>query len=252
MTRIAFRSALLIALLPLSLGLAACKKDAAGGAATTSSGALPKVPAPAGRAWSDVVAVTPDGGYRMGNPDAALKLVEYGSLSCPHCAHFAQQGLQTLSNDFVGSGRVSYEYRSFVIHPQDVPLTVLAQCAPQDAFFPMLGQIYNNFDALNAPLADQETVKKAEAALQAAPAQRWPGFADALGFTAFFAQRGLPTAQANACLADVSKAKAVADRSQKWGDSGIEETPTLLLNGNKLDAGDWASVKTALENAGAR
>ena len=42
--------------------------------------------------WSTVVAKTPEGGFLMGNPDAKVKLVEFGSLTCPHCADFDEQG----------------------------------------------------------------------------------------------------------------------------------------------------------------
>ena len=98
-----------------ALALAGCNKsgDAGAGPVPTSAAALAKATAPAGKAWSDVVEVTTDGGYRMGNPDAPIKLVEYGSLSCPHCAHLAEESFNPLVNDFVRSGRVSFEYRSF-------------------------------------------------------------------------------------------------------------------------------------------
>ncbi len=255
MIRSSIRHAVLLsALLPLSLGLAACKKDSdtIGTSAPASSSALPKVAPPAGKAWTDVVSTTADGGYLMGNPNAPIKLVEYGSLSCPHCAHLAVEGAESLKNDFVASGRVSYEFRSFVIHPQDVPLTVLVQCAPTDSFFGLVEQIYTNFDAMNAPMQDEATLKKAQAAMSLAPAERWPAFADILGYTSFFAQRGLPTAQSHACLADVTKAKAAADLAKKYGDAGIDQTPTLVINGKQLEGSEWAALKTALENAGAR
>ena len=102
---------------PLALALAACgsKDDAAPGAAPTGQ-PVAAVAAPAGQMWSDVVSATADGGMRMGNPNAPLKLVEYGSLSCPHCAKLANDGMETLRNKYVNSGRVSYEFRSFPIH----------------------------------------------------------------------------------------------------------------------------------------
>ena len=61
--------------------------------------ALPAAAAPAqrraGAARLDPeVVATPEGGFRMGNPDARVKLVEYLSLTCPHCADFARQGLR--------------------------------------------------------------------------------------------------------------------------------------------------------------
>jgi protein-disulfide isomerase len=243
------RLAVAAALLPLSLGLASCgKKD--GGAIGGDKAAT--VAAPAGKAWSDVVAKTPDGGYLMGNPNAPIKLVEYGSLSCPHCAKFAEESYDELVNKFVGSGRVSYEYRSFAIHPQDVPLTVLAECGSPEAFFPLVHQIYTNFDAMNAPLGDPAVQAKANATSQVAPPQRFVALADALGYSAFFAQRGISLDQGKACLLNSANAQGVADHAQKYGDDGITGTPTLIVNGAKVDSTEWSATRQALMAAGAR
>ena len=66
----------------------------------------------------------------MGNPDAPVKLVEYGSLTCPHCADFAAAGdASRWSRNYVRSGRVSFEYRNFVLNGIDVAATLLARCA---------------------------------------------------------------------------------------------------------------------------
>ncbi|MFD2578185.1 hypothetical protein ACFSTD_05280 [Novosphingobium colocasiae] len=76
-----------LALVPLALALAACgKKDDAAPAALASGDPVAKIAAPAGKAWADMVEVTADGGYRLGNPEAPIKLIEYGSLSCPPTA----------------------------------------------------------------------------------------------------------------------------------------------------------------------
>ena len=250
-----FAPARFLALLAIpTLALSGCNKagDAgtSAGPVPTSGAALAKVPAPAGKAWSDVVDVTPDGGYRMGNPDAAIKLVEYGSLSCPHCAHLAEEGFSPLVNDFVGSGRVSYEYRSFAIHSVDVPLTMLAQCADKGAFFALVDQLYANQTALLDRAQKGET--QANAANKLADNQRFIAISDALGFTDFFAARGVPKAQADKCLAEQKTATEIATRAQNWGNKGIDSTPTLFINNRKIEGGTWADVKTALQNAGAR
>lgn len=236
--------------LPLALGLAACGKQA--GETATSGEKIAPISAPAGKAWADTIAKTADGGYLMGNPAAPIKLIEYGSLSCPHCAKFAQDGYDQLVNEFVASGRVSYEFRSFAIHPQDVPLTVLAQCGQPEAFFPLIHQVYTNFDALNAPLADQAVQAKANATAQIAPPQRFVALADALGYSEFFAQRGIALDQGKACLLNPANAKSVADHAQKYSDSGITGTPSLVINGTKVDSTEWAETRKALQAAGAR
>ena len=244
-----------LALAPLALGLASCgKKDESGPstAALATGDPVAKVAAPAGKAWADVVEVTPEGGYRMGNPEAPIKLIEYGSLSCPHCAKFTQEGHEELVNDFIASGRVSWEFRSFAIHPQDVPLTMLATCSGKDAFFPLIQQIYLNFDAMNEPLMQKPVQDKANAAMQLPAAQRLPAMADALGYTQFFAQRGIATDQANKCLGNLENAKQIAAFSDKYTNDGITGTPTLLINGSKVDSTEWDVTKDALKAAGAR
>ncbi len=245
------RTALAFAVLPLALGLAACDKKSDGQSALTGE-PIAKIAAPAGKTWSDIVAETPDGGVLLGNPAAPIKLIEYGSLSCPHCAKLAQDGFAKLRDDYIASGRVSLEFRSFAIHPQDVPLTLLARCGGMETYFPLVEQVYANFDALNAPLADPAVQQKANAVMQGNPEQRMVGMADALGYTQFFAARGIAADQARTCLSDGAKAAQVAGFSQKYSESGITGTPTLLLNGTNLDTTEWSVVEPALQKAGAR
>ena len=245
------RSLLAVAALPLALGLAACGTKESEGAPPKGE-AIAKIAPPAGKAWQDVVEETPEGGMRMGNPDAPIKLVEYGSLSCPGCAKLARDSFASLTTNYVASGRVSFEFRSFAIHPQDVPMTVLVRCSSKEAFFPLVEQIYANFEAMNAPYQDEATMQRAQAAMQMAPEQRWGAFADTVGYTQFFAQRGVAVDQGKACLADLAKAKQVADFAQKYSQEGVNSTPTLMLNGAKLEDTSWKALEVALQNAGAR
>jgi protein-disulfide isomerase len=245
-TRLIFAAALL----PLSLGVTACKKDAPTAPADVTAAPLANVPPPAGKAWSDVVSTTADGGYLMGNPDAPIKLIEYGSLTCPHCAKLAKDGYQALVGTFVASGRVSFEFRSFVIHGVDVPMTMLAGCSSKEAFFPLVEQIYANQEAVLAKaMAGEEQAQKA----MALPGnQRLVAAADAQGLTAFFAQRGISVDQAHACLADLPKATQIAKNAETYGAAGVDSTPTMFINGSKMPGNTWEELRAALERAGAR
>lgn len=245
------RSLLAFAVLPLALGLAACGSSE--GEGTIPKGeAIAKIAPPAGKAWQDVVDETAEGGMRMGNPEAPIKLVEYGSLSCPGCAKLAKDSFAGLTTNYIASGRVSFEFRSFAIHPQDVPMTVLVRCSSKEAFFPLVEQIYASFNEMNAPYQDEPTMQRAQATMQLAPEARWGAFADAVGYTQFFAQRGVAIDQGKACLADTAKAKQVADFAQKYGQDGVNGTPTLMINGVKLAETSWNALEVALQNAGAR
>src|SRR5574338_12031 len=85
-----------------------------GDAATNAPVKLETVKPPQGGDWSQVVNPTSQGGFLMGNPDAKVKLVEYGSLTCPHCREFDEAAVTPLINDYVKSGQVSYEFRNYV------------------------------------------------------------------------------------------------------------------------------------------
>ena len=246
------RLLLAFAAAPLALGLAACGGDKA--AAPAKGDPVTKIAPPAAQKWEEMVSDGTDGGMVLGNPQAPIKLVEYGSLSCPHCARFAQEGMQPLMSDYIATGRVSYEFRSFAIHPQDIPLTLLVRCAPKQAFFAMVEQLYTNFDAMNAPLGDPAVQQKAEEASKNPPATRFIAISQALGYTDFFAARGIAAPQANACLANLDNAKQIADHAKKYGADGINSTPTILINGRTMPADDstWAKVSEALRLAGAR
>lgn len=234
--------------LPLALGLAGCKKSETTAAATGEPVAA--VAPPAGKAWADIVTATPEGGMLMGNPNAPIKLVEYGSLSCPHCAKLAAESFAKLSEKYVAWGKVSFEYRSFAIHGIDIPLTVLARCAAPEAFFGLVEQVYANQTALLDRAQKGQTA--AEAAAKLPPAQRMIGVADAYGLTEFFSARGVPVDRAHKCLADTAAAEAVAKQAEEAGKQGIDSTPTLFINGVKEPAMTWVELEPALQAAGAR
>jgi protein-disulfide isomerase len=253
MTRKPLRRALIVAaMLPLALGVAACKKDEAGTAGATSTAPLAKVPAPAGKAWSDVIATTPEGGYRMGNPNAPIKLVEYGSLTCPHCAAFAKESNDELVSNFVASGRVSFEFRNFIRDPLDMASAMLVRCAPPESFFGLTHATFANQPAMFDKL--KVAGDKAYSQAIALPAdKRLQGLAELAGLEDFFAANGLPKPQAQQCLANTAAASTLAKQNEvAEKDKGIDSTPTLFVNDQKLDTPLWSDTKARLEASGAR
>jgi protein-disulfide isomerase len=245
-----------IALLTLSaLALAACSKKSAD---TTSAVSAPKapiaaVPPPPGKQWTDVVEATPEGGFRMGNPNAPVKLVEYASLSCPHCKHFEETGVEPLKSKYIGSGKVSWEFRSFMIHPMDAPLTLLASCRGPEPFFPLAEQLYAQQDAMMnkfiaMPVAEQQRM----AAL--APIDNFKAQMEAGGLYGFFAARGLPRAQADACLSNQKAIDQITAHQSKYQEDGINQTPTFVINGVQWDTPNpqgeiWPQLDAALAQA---
>jgi protein-disulfide isomerase len=252
MTRSAFRRLVFaLAVAPLALGLAACGKSSEGGG-TTSGDAIAKIAPPAGKTWSDVVAKTPEGGYVMGNPAAPIKLVEFGSLTCSHCAEFAEKSFAELRDNFVASGRVSFEMRNFVRDGIDVAVSQLTRCGTPESYFALTEQAFANQTAMieRVQAAGEPAFK---AAMAQPDAKRGLAIAELAGLTEFFAARGIAREQAAACLADSSAAQALAQGTQTAAEKyKIEGTPTFLFNGEKADMNAWPEVKARLETMGAR
>ncbi|MCT2398247.1 DsbA family protein [Novosphingobium mangrovi (ex Huang et al. 2023)] len=252
MTRIRFRQiALGTLVLPLALGLAACGKKAEDGV-PKSSEPIAKIAPPAGKAWSDIVEKTSEGGYRMGNPEAPIKLVEYGALSCSHCAEFAQESFEKLRDDYIASGRVSYELRYFMLNPYDLSASMLATCGSTEAVIPLSEQFW-----AWQPKMFENVQSAGDARLQAIsdlPKEKQiAAIADVSGMTNFFSSRGIARDQAQACLADTAKAKAFADETEKAStEFNVTGTPTFIINGASVGSVRWAELEPKLQEAGAR
>ncbi|HUQ13752.1 MAG TPA: thioredoxin domain-containing protein [Novosphingobium sp.] len=239
--------------LALSLSLAACDKGTSDGAAPTESATpIAKIAAPAGKSWAETVAVTPEGGYLMGNPAAPIKLIEFGALSCSHCAEFAEKAAAKLRDEYVASGRVSYELRLFMLNPYDVPAAMLATCGAPEAVIPLSEQFWAWQPNLFTNLQNA-----GEARLQAIgnlPAeQRYAPLAQVGGMTEFFAARGIAADQATACLSNSAKATELANQTQQAVEKyNVQGTPTFRLNGADLGTVGWEQLEPMLQKAGAR
>ncbi len=235
--------------LPL-LALAACSGQGSGGN-TTNAAPVAAQAAPNGSDWTQTVAKTEEG-VVVGNPDAPIKLVEYGSRLCPACKGLADEAYTPLIDGYVKSGKVSFEFREFLIHgAADLPPALLGACGDTATFFPVLEQMYANQDAFVAKW--QGMPADAQQRIQAAPpAQAILLFAEQMGIIDFMKQRGLPEAKARACLTDMGRIDALTKQTQTRGQDGtVSGTPTLLINGNKVDGITWESLEKALKAAGA-
>lgn len=244
-----FRPALLAALAaPLALALAACGDTTEEGAPAGEP--IAPIAAPAGASWVETAAVTPEGGYVIGNPNAPLKLVEYASHTCHVCAAFSQEGAAPM-DEYVATGVISYEIRNLIRDPVDLSIAMLARCGAPQAFHPLANQAWQNFDALmNTVQANSAALQQAQAA---PPAQRLQAIAQTSGILEFFAARGISRDQAMTCLADTAKASQIADASQTQADElQISGTPSFFLNGRKLEPTSWAALEPLLQAAGAR
>ncbi len=246
-----------IATAALLLATAACGEKGAGDAATakpstttTTTTAATDVAKPgANRDWTQLVVATPEGGFRMGNPDAKVKFLEFASLTCPHCRDFNKEAAPALRAQ-VATGQVSYEFRNFVLNGYDLAVSVAARCQAPAAFFRSIDGLYGTqLEWMDRYIKlPPERMK----AIQAMPRDRQLiAIADAGKLDEFFRLRGMSRANYEACLKDeknVTRLQAIADEAVKK--YNLQGTPTFVLNGEtKPDLHTWPQVEAAIKAA---
>jgi len=243
----------LLALGAVALALAGCNKGAENATAPAAGGnGSAAVAPPAGQDWTQVVSQTPEGNFVMGNPNAPVKLVEYLSLTCPHCAEFAEAGFPALRDNYIKKGTVSLEIRNYVRDAVDMTATLVARCGGKDSFFAMTEQSLANQAAIGQKL---QAVPPAEAkrAESLQPPQLFVAIAPMAGLDQFAKQRGIPEQKLNQCLTDKATIDGLVEGVNEANKiPNFPGTPTFLLNGTMLqNAGTWQGLEPQLKAAGA-
>ncbi|TZG24633.1 thioredoxin domain-containing protein [Sphingomonas montanisoli] len=237
----------------LALATAACQKKADEAQAPLGNATAPAASAAApysGQDWTLTTAKTPEGGFRMGNPDAPVKLVEYASITCPHCRDFTKAAGEPLRNEFVKTGKVSWEYRNFVMNPLDVAATLVARCQGPEPFFAMVDQLYASQTQWIGKFNSVDEAKLRQ--LGTLPqGQQFEQLVTLTGLDEFFKTHGVPADKINGCLTD----KKALDELLKIRDYGVntdkvDGTPSFFINGVKQDqVYDWPGLEPKLRAA---
>jgi protein-disulfide isomerase len=236
--------------LALALLLGGCGQGSESGNqnGAVSTAPIAQIPAPNGD-WTQMVSETPEGGVRMGNPDAKVKLVEYASITCPHCAEFAEKSSAVLRDEYVKSGQVSWEYRPFMLFPTDLGIFLLLRCQGPNPFFQSVEQLYADQPNWVAKL--QGTPGLEEQLQNMSVQQRGAALVQASGVDQFFRQRGMPESRMRSCLADqaaIDKLVEITDRASK--SEGVTGTPTFFINGKVVEgAASWEALQPPLRAA---
>jgi len=220
-------------------------------AALLPSAAAPAKPAAKAamkRDWSQSVVVTSEGGFQMGNPSAKVKLVEYGSLACPHCRHFEQTGFDPLVQRYVRTGQVSYEFRNFLINAPDISVSLLTRCAGAAKFFPMSEMMFATQPQWEQKLEGLSDADKAELE-KMTNEQRVVRIAEITGAGQIAARFGVTPARAQQCLADSKGLERLLEMTKTAMDKGISHTPTFLIDGKVTDASTWEDLEPKLKAA---
>ena len=156
----------------------------------------------------------------LGNPKAKVKLVEYASLSCTHCAVFNNEVFPAFKKKYIDSGKVHYTLREILTPPAQVAAAgyMTARCAGKDKYFTVVDAVFRGHD---------EMVKTGDArAVLVAAAQAG----------------GLSEAQFEACLSDEAALQALNARVSRNAKQGeIAGTPTFVFNGVKVKEGEMTA-----------
>ena len=183
-----------IGALALGLMLAGCGGSGDGNladVAANNAAPLTQIAAPNNGNWTEIVSETPEGGYRMGNPDAPVKLVEYASITCPHCGEFAETATDPLTNQYVRSGQVSWEYRPYMLFPSDPGIFMLLRCQGPTPFFTLVHQLYATQSEWGVRLQSLAPEQRQQFE-GLSPNDKAAAYYRATGLDQFFRQRGMP------------------------------------------------------------
>jgi protein-disulfide isomerase len=214
----------------------------------TAVAARPVAKPAAVRDWSRTVALTPEGGFRMGNPDARVKLIEYGSLACPHCRHFEETGFAPLVQHYVRTGKVSYEFRNLLINGPDISISLLARCSGPANFFAMSKYVYDAQPQWQKKLEDMSDADKAALAKMTTQ-QQIVRYAEIAGMGEMAARFGVSGEKAKKCLADPAGLQKLLDMTKAAESAGVNHTPTFLIDGKVDDAATWEELEPELKKA---
>ena len=202
------------------------------------------------RDWSTVAAKTAAGAYVIGNPRAAVKLIEYASYTCSHCAEFSIQSDKELKGRLIRTGAVSLEFRHFVFNAIDLAAAVLARCTGPRGFAATTTHLF----------ATQGEWLPRGAAFLTANQQRiqmYPragqvrALADGSGLTAAVVARGLSPKAVDACFADTAEIDRILAMTANKP-AAITSTPSFYVNGKLVGGAHWAELQPHLRAAGAR
>jgi protein-disulfide isomerase len=190
-------------------------------------------------------------GFMMGNPNAKVKLVEIGALTCPHCREFDEVGVPVLIDKYVKSGQVSWEFRPYLLHSLDVAANLIAQCNGPKSFFPLARAMYKDQPVWigkisAAPQAQLEQVQNLPVN------QQFMQLANLAGLQDWAAARGVAQAKSSQCLRDENKVNRLVqlsgDVTNQYPD--FEGTPSFIINGKLLkQTASWDKLQPQLQDA---
>ncbi len=162
----------------------------------------------------------------LGNTNAKVTIVEYASMTCPHCAAFHATTYPELKKKYVESGLVRFVFREFPLDPRAGAASMLARCAGPDKYFQMIEVLFKR--------------QEQWAFVKGSPIEELKSMARQIGMSedAF-----------NTCINDKKMLEALeVIRNRGSEQYGVSSTPTFFINGKKLSGGqDLAAFDKIIE-----
>lgn len=146
----------------------------------------------------------------LGSDSAPIKVVEYSSLTCSHCAAFHNTDLAKVKADYIDTGKVQFIFKEYPLNEPAVVASQVLRCMPADTFVNFMGLLF-----------EQQ--------------QNWafvPDFKDKL--TQYAKLAGLGEDKVNACIDNIDLKKAIVTEMQTANEKyKIASTPTFIVNGGE-------------------
>jgi protein-disulfide isomerase len=148
----------------------------------------------------------------LGKPDAPVTIVEYASMTCPHCAQFHTAVLRQLKTKYFDNGQAKLILREFPLDGLAVAAFMLARCAGPDRYYPMVGALFETQGTWAVPGTEGK---------------------DKLLLIA--RQAGFSKEKFDQCLADKELFNKIVAVRQRANDKfQIDSTPTFFVNGKRM------------------
>lgn len=164
----------------------------------------------------------------LGKADAPITIIEYASTTCGHCANLHTKSLPKIKADWIDTGKAKLIYRDFPTGPAHLSIgaSMIAHCAGPQRYFPVLALI----------MEQQE---------------KWMGAANPLdGLKKVVRLAGMTGDDVDACLGRQDLATAIQERARAGNVlHGVESTPTLIINGTKVEGDNPAQIEKVLKAA---
>jgi protein-disulfide isomerase len=152
----------------------------------------------------------PAGDVAIGSDKAPVTIIEYASMTCPHCAHFSTTTFPELQKRYIDTGKVRFIFREFPLDALAAAGFMLARCAGNDKFMPIVETLF---------------AKQPEWMVQQ-PIEPLRNIAKQFGFT---------EQSFDQCLANQKVLDGIQDvRDRAATKLGVNSTPTFFVNGKKL------------------